>query len=194
MSATQGHSVAVAHDNAFTDQIIVYLHGIGDLHQEEIGIRRKHFLHTWQTGKLLFHPVAFFLQHIHPTLYLIITVQHLQGLLLCQLVDIVGVFNLGQDAYDVCRSKGHAQTDSRTPPCFGESLQNDQIGKLVQPGQERRSLGKVCIGFVDDDNSLELPEQCPDCGKWETRLATKDEQSEFINRTTSGSDKEEEWI
>ena len=38
------------------------------------------------------------------------------------------------------------------------------------------------------------PEQCPDCGKWETRLATKDEQSEFINRTTSGSDKEEEWI
>ena len=40
----------------------------------------------------------------------------------------------------------------------------------------------------------ELPEQCPDCGKWETRLATKDEQSEVINRTTSGSDKEEEWI
>ena len=28
----------------------------------------------------------------------------------------------------------------------------------------------------------ELPEQCPDCGKWETRLATKDEQSEFVER------------
>lgn len=42
--------------------------------------------------------------------------------------------------------------------------------------------------------SLELPEQCPDCGKRETRLATKDEQSEFINRITSDEDKEEEWL
>ena len=39
-----------------------------------------------------------------------------------------------------------------------------------------------------------LPEQCPDCGKWETRLADESEQAEFINRTTIGSDKEEEWI
>ena len=40
---------------------------------------------------------------------------------------------------------------------------------------------------------LELPEQCPDCGKQATRPANENEQKEYLNRQKNGDEKAEEW-
>ena len=151
--------MAVAHDDALAHQVIVNTHGIRHPHQEKVGIGREYPLHARQGRKFTLQPVAFLLQHLHPALLLIVPVEHLHGLLLRQLVDIIGIFNFVEDTYDVRRGKRHAQADGRTSPCLGERLQDNQVGKLVQARQEGRFFGKIIVRLVHNHQAVETVEQ-----------------------------------
>ena len=154
--------MSIAHDDAFAHQVIVNVYGIRHPHQEEVGIGRENLLHTMQGGKLAFQTIALLLQYFHPTLHLIMPVQHLHGLLLRQLVDVIGIFDFVEDADDVGRGKSHAQADGGTSPSLGESLQNDQVGKFIQVRQERRFFRKIVVRFVHNDQAIESVQQFHD--------------------------------
>lgn len=134
--------MAITHNNSFTYQIIVDFHGIRHFCQKEIRIRREQFNGTWKLFKFRFQIVTFFLQSFHPTFYLIMFMQHGDGLLLSQLVDIIGIFDFTKNINNLFGSKSHSQTDSSTSPGFGECLEYDEIGIFIQLFEERRSFRK----------------------------------------------------
>ena len=91
----------VADNDTLAYQIIVNLHGIRHTGQEEIGMGREHLHRTWQCGELGFQILPFFFQCLHPTFYFIIAVKHFHCLLLCQLVHVIGIFYLTEDADNI---------------------------------------------------------------------------------------------
>ena len=62
--------------------------------------------------------------------------QHGDGLLLSQLVDIIGIFDFTKNINNLFGSKSHSQTDSSTSPSFGECLEYDEIGIFIQLFEE----------------------------------------------------------
>ena len=74
--------------------------------------------------------------------------QHGNGLLLSQLIDVIGVFDLAKNIYNFFGSKSHSQADSSTPPSFGECLEHDKIGIFIQLFEERRSLGEIIVSLI----------------------------------------------
>ena len=72
----------------------------------------------------------------HPTVYFKTAAEDVGGGLHGQGVDIVGIFHLSEEADDVGRSKGHAQTDGRAGPCLGEGIEHNEVWKFIESETE----------------------------------------------------------
>ena len=94
------HTSAVAYDDALTDQVVVDALGIRDLCQKEIGIGGIYLVADRQLAEGLHHAVALLQDELNPAIYLVGVAQHLDGLLLCELVDIIGILHLVEDVDD----------------------------------------------------------------------------------------------
>ena len=82
--------------------------------------------------------------------------QHGDGLLLSQLVDIIGIFDFTKNINNLFGSKSHSQTDSSTSPGFGECLEYDEIGIFIQLFEERRSFRKIIVSLIQHYQSFKL--------------------------------------
>ena len=87
--ATKLHIVAIAHNDALVDQIVVDSCSICHLCEEEVGLCGVHLLADRQVGEGSHHFATFLQNGLHPVVYLIGIFQNLKCLLLGEEVDVV---------------------------------------------------------------------------------------------------------
>ena len=97
-----------------------------------------------------------------PVLDLLDVGQHLHGLLLGELIDVIGVLDLVEQRYDLLGGESHAQTDCRRRPQLGEGVQHDEVGEAVEVEAEGACVVEVAVGLIDDHNALKLREHTLD--------------------------------
>ena len=88
------YPMAVAHDDALIDQIVVDLRGIGHLGQEEVGVGRIDLLADRQEFEGFHHSRALFQQDLHPLIDFEWILQGFESLFLSQKIDVIGVLHL----------------------------------------------------------------------------------------------------
>ena len=78
--------------------------------------------------------------------------QGLDGCLLRQEVDVIGILHPIEVLDDSRLGIGDATTDGGLSPCLAERLQDNQVFILIQDRQHRAFIGEVNVGFVNDNN------------------------------------------
>ena len=153
--ATKLHIVAIAHNDALIDQIVIDGCSICHLCEEDVGLCGVHLLADRQVGEGCHHFATFLQNGLHPVVYLIGIFQNLECLLLGEEVDVVRVFHLIEYIYNLLAGKCHAQTDGSTTPCLTHRVEHDEVGIFCQLQAVGAGLGKVAIGFIDYYDAVE---------------------------------------
>ena len=100
-------------------------------------------------------------QYLSSTKYLLnMTIVHLRlaqgsdSCLLRQHIDIIWIFHTIEIHDNLRAGVCNTTTDGCLSPCFAERLENDEVVVFIQKRQHRAFVGKVNIGFIDNNDKI----------------------------------------